>query len=190
MHIYCRLMTRQNYQTTVGKRSLTPPPPLEEGERRPWWVLASESLHESFIKLYCLIKWEQELMRVDKREFTWFSQILLLDQTRARVTWQLTSESLHEGFLNFHCLIKREQELHMSWQARVYMRVCQLSLLDQTASESSIHLWKLSMLADSDRIHSKTRTALKIVWLTLNFTMFRAKALRLELLWPGSLTRN
>jgi hypothetical protein len=32
MHIYYRLMTRQNYQTTVGKRSLTPPPPpLEEG---------------------------------------------------------------------------------------------------------------------------------------------------------------
>ena len=27
MHIYYRLMTRQNYQTTVGKRSITPPPP-------------------------------------------------------------------------------------------------------------------------------------------------------------------
>jgi hypothetical protein len=30
MHINYRLMTRQTYQT-VGKKTLTPPPPLEEG---------------------------------------------------------------------------------------------------------------------------------------------------------------
>jgi hypothetical protein len=35
MHIYYRLMTRQNYQTTVGKRSLTPPPPTRRGLAPP-----------------------------------------------------------------------------------------------------------------------------------------------------------
>jgi hypothetical protein len=134
-------------------------------------------------------------MRVDKREFTWFSQIVLLDQTRTRVTWQLTSESLHENYLNFHFLIKREPKLHESWHSRVYMRVfstsivwsnenksciwvgkrkftwefSQLSLLDQTASESSIHLWKLSMLADSDRIHSKNTYCSKNSLVNLEF---------------------
>ena len=97
---------------------------LGQTRTRVAWELTSESLHERFLNLHCLIKQEQELheswqariyirvfstfivwsdknkscMRVDKREFTW-------------------------EFLNFHCLIKREQELHESWQARVYMRV-------------------------------------------------------------------
>jgi hypothetical protein len=123
---------------------------LDQTRTRGAWELTSESLHESFLNFYCLIKREQELheswharvymrvfstsiawsnenkgcMRVDKREFTWeFSQHSLLDQTRTRVAWELTSESLHESFLNIHCLIKREQELHESWQVRVYMRV-------------------------------------------------------------------
>jgi hypothetical protein len=112
--------------------------------------LTSESLHESFLNIHCLIKRAQELheswqarvyvriflafvawsnenkscMRVDKREFTWeFPQLSLLDQTRTRVAWELTNESLRENFLSFRCLIKREQELHESWQARVYMNV-------------------------------------------------------------------
>ena len=123
---------------------------LDQTRTRVAWELTSESLHESFLNIHCLIKREQELhkswearvymrvfstfiawsnenkscMRVEKREFTWeFSQLSLLDQTRTRVAWELTSESLHESFLNFHCLIKREQELHGSWEARVYMRV-------------------------------------------------------------------
>jgi predicted transcriptional regulator len=116
-------------------------PLLDQTRTRVAWELRSESLHESFLNLHCLIKREQELheswqasvymrvfstfiawsnenkscMRVEKREFTWeFSQLSLLDQTRTRVAWELRSESLHESFLNFHCLIKREQELHDS----------------------------------------------------------------------------
>jgi hypothetical protein len=72
-------------------------------------------------------------MRVEKRQFTWeFSQLLLLDQTRTIVALELRSKSLHESFLNFYCLNKREQELHEGWEARVYMRVFQHSLLSQT----------------------------------------------------------
>jgi hypothetical protein len=85
-------------------------------------------------------------MRVEKREFSWeFRQHSLLDQTRTRVAWELTSESLHESFLNIHCLTKREQELHENWQARVYMRVSQLSLLDQTRTRVAWELiWQLT----------------------------------------------
>ena len=50
----------------------------------------SESLYESFLNSYVLVKREQELHE------SW---------------WELTSESLYESFLNSHVLVKREQEL-------------------------------------------------------------------------------
>jgi hypothetical protein len=43
MHIYYRLMTRQNYQTTVGKRSLTPTP-TRRGLAPPLYIYLKYSL--------------------------------------------------------------------------------------------------------------------------------------------------
>jgi hypothetical protein len=107
------------------------------------WELRSESLHESFLNIHCLIKREQELheswearvymwvfstfiawsnenksgMRVEKREFTWeFSQLSLFEQTRTRVAWELRNESLHESFLK-HSLLDQTRT-RVAWELR------------------------------------------------------------------------
>jgi hypothetical protein len=164
---------------------------LDQTRTRGAWELTSESLHESFLNFYCLIKREQELheswharvymrvfstsiawsnenkgcMRVDKREFTWeFSQHSLLDQTRTRVAWELTSESLHESFLNIHCLIKREQELHESWQVRVYMRVFSTFIAWSNENKSCMRVdkWEFTWEFSQHSLLDQTRT--RVAW--------------------------
>jgi predicted transcriptional regulator len=165
---------------------------LDQTRTRVAWELTSESLRESFLNFHCLIKREQELheswqarayvrffstfiawsnenkscIRVDKREFTWaFSQLSLLDQTRARVAWELTSESLRESFLNFHCLIKREQESHESWQARAYVRVFSTFIAWSNENKSCMRVdkrgftWEFSQISLLDQ----TKTS-RVAW--------------------------
>jgi hypothetical protein len=71
-----------------------------------------------------------ELIRVEKREFTWeFSQLSCPGQREQKLHeswWELRSESLHESFLNSHALVNENKScmrVDESWEARVYMRV-------------------------------------------------------------------
>ena len=164
---------------------------LDQTKTRDAWELRSESLHESFLNIHCLIKREQELheswqaraymrvfwtfiawsnenkscMRVDKREFTWeFSQLSLLDQTRTRVAWELTSESLHESFLNFHCLIKREQELHESWQVRVYMRVFSTFIAWSNENKSCMRVDNREFTWEFSQLSLLDQTRTRVAW--------------------------
>jgi predicted transcriptional regulator len=164
---------------------------LDQTRTRVAWELRSESLHQSFLNFHCLIKREQELheswqarvyvrvfstfiawsneskscMRVDKRELTWeFSQLSLLDQTRARVAWELTSESLHQSFLNFHCLIKREQELHESWQARAYVRVFSTFIAWSNESKSCMRVEKREFTWEFSQLSLLDQTRTRVAW--------------------------
>ena len=184
--VACMRVDKREFTWEFSQHSL-----LDQTRTKVTWELTSESLHESFFNLHCLIKREQELheswqarvymrvfstfiawsnenkscMRVDKREFTWeFFQPSLLDQTRTRVAWELRSESLHESFLNFHCLIKREQELHESWEAGVYMRVFSTFIAWTNENKSRMRVEKREFTWEFSQLSLLDQTRTRVTW--------------------------
>ncbi len=73
------------------------------------WELASESLHESFLKsFFSRVNENKSCMTVGKREFAWVFSAAMPWSRKTRVTWKIASESLHESFLNCYDLVNKK----------------------------------------------------------------------------------
>ena len=170
----CMRVEKREFTWEFSQHSL-----LDQTRTRVAWVLRSESFHESFLNIHCLIKREQELYeswqaRVYMRVFSTF---IAWSNENKPVAWELRSESFHESFLNCHCLIKREQELHESWEARVYMRVFSTFIAWSNENKSCMRVekrwftWEFYQHSLLDQTRTRVAFDSSILWIGFEETI-------------------
>ena len=90
-----------------------------------WPEFAGDSLNEKFLHCHVVVKREQELTRLHKREFAWeFSQVSRPGQTRTRVAWELKRVGFMKVFstlMSWWNENKSCTRVDVSWRARCFL---------------------------------------------------------------------